>query len=258
MTSLIDRFKELNPFGSTLIQDPGENTARPMTYEEYESWVQESSKAPMEVSGSTIRKCREFAVWLFVPPAAVDSTIQNACSTQSFSAMPISAVYANVLTQNDLISHDTKVSQYMSEFWELATSKHYSGMKTHKVLFKDEPNFLIILNEINDPETVAPRYAALCHPHISAPTAHELLRVVYEWNWAYEELKNTEPAAGLCNQVWKTLNPPEHIVTFIQQLPDMAVAAYIKGSNLPAEPRPEDPEVSLEFVEWWMSVICVV
>jgi hypothetical protein len=97
------------------------------------------------------------------------------------------------------------------------------------------------------------RRARQLHPQVAASSAHELFRLLLEWDFCYEQLGNREPAAQRCHDAVGYLGMPDDVKQELMDLvPDQAVARYIKGQ----EPfvGPSDVPCPPLFKEWYNSI----
>ena len=106
------------------------------------------------------------------------------------------------------------------------------------------------------------RHLLSTHPYCNSSTLHELFKILFEWQWAYNELESREPIAKVANDFLVALglnakdvdNNP--VVKSILSLPDQQLAQYIKtGECHLAE---EDPGCPDEFAKWCTEVMTVL
>lgn len=192
---------------------------------------------PVSVVPEPIRQQRGYSVWLTLP-ADDQHLMFQACTTKNYMTLPPKMIWDNSFP---LIENYIKVNP----------DQAFPDVVLHKIVIDSAPDFAIVLNIINSGAFNISREDMVTHPHIIAPTVHELLRMIYEWEWAYIELGSREPAAELCHKVWAVLNPPEDVIDIIKKLPDMAIARYISGDTNAAEPLPYDPPCPQEISLWW-------
>jgi len=193
------------------------------------------------VTPEPARDHRAHAVWLALPKDD-NHLMAQACTTKDYMTLPPMIVWQN--------------SYPLAEQYIKAESEGvFPDVVLHKVIIDSAPQFTVVLNVISSGKFNMSAEAMINHPHISAPTIHELLRVVYEWYWAYNELGSREPAAELCHTVWQTLNPTEEVVEAIKTLPDMAIAKFISGDTNAQEPLSYDPPCPYEIISWWQEKI---
>lgn len=91
------------------------------------------------------------------------------------------------------------------------------------------------------------------HPQVAAASIHELFRLLLEWDYVFTEFGNTEPAAARSHELLVQLNMPVDVRNeLLTQVPDQAVALYIKGLQpfISFEPCPQPPL----FAEWYNSI----
>jgi hypothetical protein len=254
-----EEFIQQNKFG-TISKQNGDGSTTILTQEEYDEFVENSygiwSDNPQSLIGTSSRNCRDFALWAMVDVDAthVHDSLVQACSTKkhgekTYACIPIHSLSAGLFFPFKKPANDQDV--FMQRFWDLITSENYSSVKTHRVIVSAPPHFAIVFNEMSEEGSKDPFLETISHPHVAARTAHELIRIVYEWSWAYDVLGNREYVAQLCKMCIEHLNMPDNVFKFIKTMPDMGVVKYLKGKPDAALPAEIDPPVDQAFVKWW-------
>lgn len=96
------------------------------------------------------------------------------------------------------------------------------------------------------------------HPQSMARTAHELFRLIVEWDFAYTEFGNREFIAQKCHDLLEHLNMPANVrAELISQVPPQAVELFIRGRN-PFQATSydiiSDPPTPQKFESWYAEI----
>ena len=93
------------------------------------------------------------------------------------------------------------------------------------------------------------------HPHIVAPTLHEIFKILLEWQWAYYELNNTEDIAAWANAALVSMgldvreSENNSVIKDLMDLPNMYVAQFLNGETNISLPD-IDPPTPNSFKFW--------
>ncbi len=138
------------------------------------------------------------------------------------------------------------------------TNSHNASLSNSLVLrmpFQGYKGFICYL-ELRDPEIE--EHEVYENPNV-ARTLQELFKLMFEWDWVYENIDNTDVCAVLCHEMLIELQMPENIKQWVlDNVPDMHVARFFRG-EIDARSRPDVttiPNMSEEFERWcWYNVV---
>jgi len=120
------------------------------------------------------------------------------------------------------------------------------------VLAEVPGKFFITACEMTPDDGDALREVHMVHPYATAPTFHELLRIILEWHWAYKHLNSREPMAILCNDFCEYYDldvddATDTVVKDLLAMPDGQVAQFIKTGTAQLNIEPTKCPTSIKL-----------
>lgn len=141
---------------------------------------------------------------------------------------------------------------YHSDQFQLAVDdsagEHFFN---YRVLKYKPNNYSIVYFESKNVDLI--KEITLIHPYSIANSFHELLKIMFEWQWALEVLNSTEPMAKICDEALTDMgisyqSDSLQVVKDINSIPDMYLAQYLKSQ--PLSINENDPIQSSSFKLW--------
>ena len=187
------------------------------------------------------RIVRSFALWNAIPKVNGEMYAE-VCSANNYMMQ----------SMQELNNNDNFMKEQIEYGKSIAESGKYHG---RMITMLDLCPYAFIIYHESIPEYVenGGHLTWKKHPQIEARTIHELFRVILEWDWAYTELENREPAALLSHEVVGALEIPEEIVNEIMLLAPQTLSKFILTDSTVLQEDQLDPECPEGFKYWIMD-----
>jgi len=187
------------------------------------------------------RTIRSYALWNAIPKVE-GNMYAEVCSANNFMMQ----------SMQELNNNDEYMKQQIEYGRSMASSGKYHG---RMITMLDLCPYAFIIYHESIPEYVEKvgHNTWQKHPHIEARTIHELFRVIIEWDWAYTQLGNREPAAQMCNDIVRILDIPQEVINELMNMQPQAVSKFISNDETALQENSIDPECPIEFKYWIMS-----
>lgn len=190
---------------------------------------------------------RGFRLWAAVVPADVNKPNLNIClNGDTYKYVPMDYISHGTLNLYDAVGPALTYNKTTGD----VEMNHYAVHT--KVVDLSDVGIIVEEQGTFFDESIS-KMAREFHPQTCARTAHELFRLLLEWDYAYEQFGNREPAAQRCHDAMGYLGMPDAVKQELLALvPDQAVARYIKGLE-PFTGPTSCPEPPL-FAEWYKTI----